>query len=164
MEIQEDSLLERIRILEEKLEHQVVLASKQDYQSSSAYEKGNHGLEEKRGKKLEMLAAAVPEDVKQVVSNWVNIVGKTEMPMKQFLKAGKLSLAGDNRLMLVLEDGVSYDYFLNQDKKQIVEELIADMIGKKVDLLIQSMNPAERFEENYVDLHKILNIEVEIEE
>ena len=35
MEIQEDSLLERIRILEEKLEHQVVLASKQDYQSSS---------------------------------------------------------------------------------------------------------------------------------
>jgi len=164
MEIQEDSLLERIRILEEKLEHQVVLASKQDYQSSSAYEKGNHGLEEKRGKKLEMLAAAVPDDVKQVVSNWVNIVGKTEMPMKQFLKAGKLSLAGDNRLMLVLEDGVSYDYFLNQDKKQIVEELIADMIGKKVDLLIQSMNPTERFEENYVDLHKILNIEVEIEE
>lgn len=164
MEVQQDSLLERIRVLEDKLEHQVILGPSSGQTNYESFQQNQQSGMNTKKKRPELLATAVPEDVKQVVSNWVNIVGKTDMPLKQFLKAGKLSLAGDNRLMLVLEDGVAYDYLMNQDKKQMVEELIADMIGKKVDLMVQSINRTESFEDNYIDLHKILNIEIEIEE
>ena len=43
------------------------------------------------------------------------IVGQTSMPMKLYLKDAKLSLGGDNKLTIVVEDGLASDYFLKQE-------------------------------------------------
>ena len=65
----------------------------------------------------------MPEDIKTVVGNWPAVVGETSMPMKKYLKDARLSLGGDNKLMVVVEDGLASDYFLKQEgNKALLEQ------------------------------------------
>ena len=57
------------------------------------------------------LPKAVPGDIQEIVRKWPAIVGNAENPMKMYLKNARLSLGGDNKLMVVLEDGLASDYF-----------------------------------------------------
>ena len=78
------------------------------------------------------LPKAIPEDVSNIVANWPTLVGQTAMPMKLYLKKAKLSLGGDNRLMIVLEDGLASDYFLKQEgNKEELEKLLPNSLRKR---------------------------------
>ena len=87
------------------------------------------------------------------------------MPLKLHLKNTRLSMGEGERLMLVVEDGVSSDYLLKQEgNKEQVIRLIEEYMGKSIDLEIQVLQSNRNFEENYIDLSKIINIEIEEEE
>ena len=87
------------------------------------------------------------------------------MPMRQYLKTSKLSMGENQNLILVVEDGVASDYFLkHEDNKEAVTRLIEDYIERKVELDIRVLQYNTGFEENYIDLTKIINIEIEEEE
>ena len=107
---------------------------------------------------------AIPEDVKLVVKNWPGIISNAGMPLRLYLKNARLSLGGDNKLMMVVEDGVASDYLRQEDGKEIVERLIEDYIGKKVEVTIQSLEGNRSFESSYIDLSQIINIEIEEED
>ncbi len=157
MEVSSDALLERIRDVEEELKNGIVIAA-------NAAEVRQTGAEMPAKKKPE-LPKAIPEDVKEVVSKWQTIVGSTDNPMRLYLKSARLSLGGDNKLMVVLEDGVASDYFVEhpQNKEQL-EAVIADFIGKEVDVTIQSVRSRREFEESYVDLSQIIHMDIEEED
>ena len=115
MEVSQDSLLESIRAVEQQLEKGVVMqaspgAAPQAAAAPPGQEKASHAF------LAADLPKAIPEDVSRIVANWPTLVGQTAMPMKQYLKKAKLSLGGDNRLMVVLEDGLASDYFLKQEE------------------------------------------------
>jgi DNA polymerase-3 subunit gamma/tau len=111
------------------------------------------------------LPKAIPEDVKEIVSNWPTIVGNTDNPMRIYLKNAKLSLGGDNKLMVVLEDGTPSDYFTEHpDNKAQLEAVIADFLGKEVEVTIQSVRSRQEFKESYVDLSQIIHMDIEVEE
>jgi DNA polymerase-3 subunit gamma/tau len=100
-----------------------------------------------------------------VVSGWNIIVNKAGMPLRLYLKTARLSLGGDNRLLIVVEDGVASDYLLKQEgHREQVEQLIEEYIGKKVELTIQPLDSTGQFENKYIDLSKVINIEIEEEE
>ncbi len=53
-------------------------------------------------------AEAVPEEIKEIVAKWPRVAGSAQQPMKSYLKNARLSLGGDDRLLLVVEDGLLF--------------------------------------------------------
>ena len=160
METDQEALLDRIRQVEDKVENGVVMTVAE----------GTAGAAQAAGQSVvpkpkQELPKAIPEDVKAIVAKWPAIVGSAENPMKMYLKSAKLSLGGDNRLMVVLEDGLASDYFNQhpQNKEQL-ELLLSDFSGKEIEVNIQTVNNEREFEETYVDLSKVINMEIEEEE
>ena len=155
METGQDSLLERIRQVEERVEQGAVLAPSVPAGAEQ---------EELRAAKPPV-PKAIPEDIRQVVQRWNAIVGSADNPMKWYLKSARLSLGGDNRLLVVFQDGVASDYFTqNPRNKEILEELITDFLGKEVEVQIQTVREQREFQENYVDLAQVIHMDIEEEE
>ena len=154
MEISQDSLLDRLRAVEQQLEKGVVV------QQGSAPEQKTA----RPGISMAELPKAIPEDVSNIVANWPTLVGQTAMPMKLYLKKAKLSLGGDNRLMIVLEDGLASDYFLKQEgNKEELEKLLSEFAQKKVEVNMTVSRSDRDFEDSYVDLTQIIHMEIEEE-
>ncbi len=161
METNEDAVLDRIRQVEDRLESGVVFA-----QPAGATSEGMQtGSMSKGIKPKQELPKAIPEDVKQIVARWPAIVGSAENPMKIHMKNAKLSLGGDNKLLMVLEDGLSSDYFTQHpENEQQLEALLADFTGKEIEVNFQTVRGQQEFEQSYVDLSQIVQMEIEEEE
>ena len=110
------------------------------------------------------LPKAIPEDVQAVVDRWQDVVAGAVMPMKQYLRDARLSLGGDSRLLIVVEDGLASDYFLRQEgHRELLEQMLADVAGKEIDVTIQTVPDRETFEHNYVDLSQLIHMDIEEE-
>lgn len=158
MEKDETSLLERIRDIEQKLEKGIVTTVSESVQVSAPSGKQPTDQERKQ------LAKAIPEDVKTVVERWNGIVNQLEPPMKQYLKGARLSLGGDNKLMVVVEDGLASDYLIKvPEHKKHLEDMVSGCVGKEIEIHIQSIAGDRSFEDSYVDLSKVIQMEIEEE-
>ena len=155
METSNEAVVARVKDLEEKIEKGVVQAAPAAVQSIKEAAKETPKPE---------LPKAIPEDVKQIVSGWHSIVARTGQPLKTHLKIARLSLGGDNRLVIVVEDGLAYDYLSNEENHRHVEDMISNFIQKQVSVQVQSLSPGRRFEESYIDLAKVINMDIEIED
>lgn len=166
MEQDYESLLGRVRTLEEKLENGVAVmpAGGSGYAGGDGYNTvADSGPVLK--KERPPLPQAIPEDVQLVVGKWPNIVAQTSMPMKQYLKDAKLSLGGDNRLLIVVEDGLASDYFLKQEgHKELLEQILSETVGKEIEVTIQTVQGQEAFAQNYVDLTQVIHMDIIEEE
>ena len=156
MENRQDSLLDRIRAVEEKIEKGLVttVVSTSEIKETESV---------KIQSKLEV-PKAIGEDVRQVVQKWPGIIANAGVPLKLYLKNVRLSLGGDHKLMMVAEDGIPYDYLRQEGCKEEIERLIEDYIGKHVEINLQPLEVGKQFESSYIDLTKIINIEIEEEE
>lgn len=156
MESTPEALEERIRDVEDKLENGVTIMASQ----ASA-----PGAVSSAPKSKPQLPKAIPEDIKEIVSKWPAIAANAENPMRLYLKNVRLSLGGDNKLLIVLEDGVVSDYFLQHDQnKEQLEMVISDYIGKEVEVTFQTIRSRQEFNESYVDLSQIIHMDIEEEE
>ncbi len=150
MEVSQDALLDRIRSLEEKIESgafavNVVAPQNVGYESTP-----NTPVVKKT------LDRAVPDDIKQVIRQWAAIRNDLPMPMKAYVKNAKLSLTGDDRLLIVLEDGLNSDFFLKQEgHKEFLQDRISEAVDKEVLIDIQSVKDDREFDTKYVDLTAI---------
>ena len=106
----------------------------------------------------------MPEEIKDIVSKWPAIVTTAENLLKTQLKHAKLSLSTDDKLLLVVEEGVASDYFALEGKKQEVEKLISDYMQRQVDVAIQSISPNRDFSDEYIDLSQFVMADIEIDD
>jgi len=159
METSQEAVLDRIRQVEEKLENGVV------YTAESTAAVGG-GQEMRAGKAARPeLPKAIPEDVKEIVAKWPAITGSADNPMKSYMKAAKLSLAGDNKLMVVLPDGPASDYFAHHtENRQQLEALLSDFSGKEIEVEFRTVSGQQEFEESYVDLSQLVRMDIEVED
>lgn len=157
METTQDAILDRIREVEDKLEKGVMAVPANMLQQP---QERNAALEKPRPP----IPKAVPDDIRQIVAKWPSIAGNADNPMKMYLKSARLSLGGDNRLLMVVEDGIASDYFLKHpENKEQLERLLADFAGKEVSVTVQPVRNEREFEQNYVDLSRIIHMEIEEE-
>ncbi len=161
METDTGSLLDRIRVIEDKLEKGVIAAPAEGAAAPVRQESVPTAETLARRAQLEK---AVPEDIKTIVGSWPSVVGETSMPMKKYLKDARLSLGGDNRLLIVVEDGLASDYFLKQEEnKNALERILSNIAGKEIEVTIQSIKSDRDFAQDYVDLSQIIHMEIEEE-
>ena len=158
MEIQTDSLLDRIRALEERMEKGVpVMAAAMPADGVAVSAAVSAPMKKE-------LPKALPEEIKEVVGKWPAIVATAENLLKNQLKHAKLSLSVDGKLLLVVEEGIPSDYFAIEGKKQEVEQLISNYMERQVEIAIQSISRDRDFQEEYVDLSQFIMTEIDIEE
>lgn len=159
METNEDALLDRIRKLEqtiEKIESGAIAVA-------AAPAAAPEPAVMTPAKKAE-LPKAIPEDVSQIVSRWPQIVGNASQPMRTYLNKAKLSLAGDNRLLLVMEDGLPYDYFAKEpSNRELLEAMLSDFAGKNVEVEVRAVKNRQEFDSSYVDLTQVIHMDIEEE-
>lgn len=156
MENNYDSLVDRVAKLEEKIEKgNFTIAASQPVEAVSVA---------KEPKKPVELPKAIPEDVKQVVENWYKIVGKMPKMIQTFLKNAKLSVAGDNRLLIVFKENLDYEYVNGESHKEELKAVIADTIGKQVEVELKVLEEGSQFQDTYANIEELINMEVTIED
>ena len=181
MENTQDSLLDRIRAVEEKVEKGIDAAAViqaqggygAGYGQDSAYggaggngagiPGGGSGAAGSAGVRKE-LPNAIPEDVQEVVKNFRSIAGEASCILRGYLKKARLSLGGDNRLMIVLPDPLSESVVGREDHVQELENLIEQRIGKKVEVEVRHVEEGRHFEDTFVDIEQKINMEITVED
>ncbi len=168
METDTASLTDRIRQVEEKLEKGIpMMAVNPEAGSGSVPENGAAPLQaaEKPAGKAE-LPKAIPEDIQNVVNRWSRIVDETTNPMKSYLKNAYPSLSGDEKLLVVVQDGLPSDYFKRQENRDQFKAVIGSVTGKDMEIVIQSAENGRNPEDLYPDLTRLVDqvIDMEIEE
>lgn len=156
METTNDAVVARLENLEDKIEKGIVQTAPVAVQST--------GMAVQTSQPRPQLPKAIPEEVREIVNNWAGIVSQATPPLKVYLKNARLSLGGDNNLMIVVEDGLPYDYLKEADNKSRVEDMIASFLQKEVTVHIEKMQEGRSFEESYVDLSKLTDMDIEVVE
>lgn len=152
------SVIERVRVIEDKLESGVAVISTVTTGGSGENVQGQ------AKKERPPLPKAIPEDVQAAVERWPDIAANTAMPMRQYLQKAHLTLGGDSRLLIMVEDGLASDYFLKQEgHRELLEQTLSDAVGKEIDVTVQTVPSRETFEQNYVDLSQLIHMEIEEE-
>ena len=76
----------------------------------------------------------------------------------------QLSLGGENRLLIVLPDGLQSDYFIKHpENKDSLQDLIGQVIGKEIQVEVRPLAKEQSFERSYIDLSQIVHMEIEEE-
>lgn len=161
METNPDTLLDRIRALEEKVEQGIVSgqAGERIVYVKEGEASGSEGNTERP-----KLPNAVPEDVQEAVKNFWSIADEESGMMRIYLKKARLSLGGDNRLMIVMPDALGAEFVGREDRRQELEELIENRIGKKVEVEVRHVEEGRRFEDSFVDIENKINMEIIVED
>ena len=150
METNMDSITDRLAKLEKKMEQGIPMAA-QPAEAAAPVSRPP-------------MPKAIPEDVEQIVKNWNSILPKMSGVVRTYLKSAHLSLGGDDCLMIVLDDPVAAGYVEEEDHRNEIRQVISDYIEKEVEIQIQQNQSNRPFEESYVDLSQIINMDITIED
>ncbi len=176
MENREDSLLDRIRAVEEKVEKGMASVSVMQERAAHAYAgirqpgiggPGGDADPSDAGRipgGQVQIPEAIPEDVQEVVKNFRSIAGVASGIIRGYLKKARLSLGGDNRLLIVLPDSLSASVVGREDHIQELEALIEERIGKKVEVEVRHVEDGRHFEDTFVDIEQKINMKITVED
>lgn len=161
METDTQSLTDRIRQLEDKMEKGIPTTVMTPVSGTSGESTG--AVERPVQTKL---PEAVPEDVQRVVGKWSGILGEAAMPMKAYLKKAYPSLASDGSLLVVVQEGMPSDYFREAQHREELERIVSAFAGKEIKITIQSGEQGGDSEALFPDLTKLVSqaIHMEVEE
>ena len=144
METNLDSVLDRIRILEKRMEERPVVQQVFVQQDAQQTEEPR---EEKKA------AVATPDDLKKVMSGWNSIIAQTTGVFKQMLRKAKPKYdgeTGDLILYVEFQDFLAQPYTENPEYTQELENIIEERTGKRIPIKMYMGN--EQNHRGLVDL------------
>lgn len=158
MDRDDDSVVERIRTLEKKVEEGVTV-------HVTAGEDVNRTEKQKVSevKEPKALPKAVPEDIQKIVREWPTIVGMTEHLTRSLLNNAKLSLGAEGQLLLCFDEMMIVEQLKQEERIKEIERLLADYAGKEVKVEVRKYDTSQEFGDTYADLRKLINMEIETE-
>ncbi len=143
METDNESVLERIRVLEDKMENGAVT-----YVAAPGTPTGDTSyLQEPKA----TLPAALPEDVELARNKWPQIIAQLEQPLPVLLKKARVSIE-NNQLALVFTDNTDYDFVRQETHITQVKEAIAGIIGKEAEVKVISTTSQRETDHKYPDI------------
>lgn len=144
METNLDSVLDRIRVLEQRIEEgvvqQVIVNPGAGQQVSAGAIPGETALPEPEERKPQK---AAPEDLQKIVASWKVIVGQTTGVFKQMLLKAIPKYNGETGapiLFIEFQDFLGQGYVDNPEAKQELQEIIERQTGKTVDIQMVVVN------------------------
>lgn len=175
MERDYDSLALRIGQLEDKIEKGLITQvqpggssplgqSGYEGTENESYLGGQNGFSRPAAQAKPKLPKAVPEDVQQVVRNWRSIVESLSGIMKMYLKPARPSLSESGQLLLVFEDEMAESFVNKEEHREELKAAIEKRIGKEISFKIELNQGNQPFEETYVNLEEMINMEITIED
>ena len=180
METGTDSLLDRIRVLEEKMENGSFLSPDLLAQASYAGDPAAgqsipaarprvlSGDQAEKELKHRFTPAQV-SDLKKIASKWQEIIGEFTPPMRLQLRKARLAVSESSEVMQLIfkeEDKLSKGYFEqnNHENLDILSEMVAEQTGKEVTFQCISESTVAKSATNPINLSSIHLVKVEVDE
>ena len=132
METGLDSVLERVRQLEEKIEKGLPAAAAQPAGYPEPEEPAKEPVQEQ-------VLKAAPEDLKEIRAKWKIIVGRTMPPLKIYLQSAVPRYdgnTGEAKLFLMFSDKTAHMYVNRPEKIQEIRRAIRETAGRDVEIEI----------------------------
>ena len=173
METNLDSVLNRLRVLEEQMEKGIPMAAVQPLPGYAGRNDGSpaqptQAVPSAPEKKPEK---AAPEDLQRIKENWKSIVMQTQGMFKTFLTTAVPKYngnTGENKLYVEFSNDLAQTCVDDPDKKQLLESLILQMTGKtvEVEMLLKKTNMHQDLAEISVDdiLKQTVHMDIVVEE
>jgi DNA polymerase-3 subunit gamma/tau len=157
METNQESVLDRLRAVEQKIE-QGVISPRQDV---GGVNRGENAFTEQP--KVE-LPKAIHEDVEKVVQGFSVIRNQASGMLKVYLKQARLSVGNHDQLLLVFEDEVAAGFAGTDAHKEEIRSLIEEKIGKTIEIEVRYVEEGRRFEDSFVDIEKLIQMDITVED
>ena len=162
MDQNQDALFDRIRAIEKQLEEGLQNVARMEpvaYAGDAGYE-----MEEAKPQSKPELPQALNEDVKAVAKDFRMIANDASPMLRMYLKRARLSAGEGNRLLVVLPDELSASVVASPEHKAEIAQLIAEKIGKSVEIDVRQVEEGRRFEDNFVDIENLIHMEITVED
>lgn len=105
---------------------------------------------------------AVPEDVRQVVANWKQIINRVSQVCRSMLADVRLSVSDEGKLVMAFSQQVTADYFKNEEHQQELIEAAGQLTGKEILLDIRYVESRQEMN-SLPELRNIIkNVEIEM--
>ncbi|QUI21222.1 DNA polymerase III subunit gamma/tau [Vallitalea pronyensis] len=160
-------LLERIKDLEEKLEKGVQVIQTQ-------HQVAHKEPEKKTVPNIKPLSKAVPEDIKEAIKRWENLVEQFSGIGKALMRDAKPTFVEDGWLYIVCKDDVGKKYLSQEEVMDKINTALETMGNKQFDLKIidseeykmlsgeGSSTHTDQVQNNYEGITSKVNLDVEI--
>lgn len=162
METDYTSLVDRIDSLEKKLEKGVVVTA------LGSARQGVAGNVEGAASEVpeRELPKAIPDDIKQVITNWGGILAQLSGLTKTYLNMATKSLGPNGALLLVYEDPNAYTYVAENRSgcQDALKDAVAERIGKEIEIQVRLNDTGRPNGELYPDLEQLIRIDIEEED
>ena len=172
METNLDSVLDRLRVLEEKMERGVPVIAAQGVTEGISYGEGGSSFVEETEREPDVKPEkAAPEDLQKIKNNWKMIVGQTEGMFKSFLSTAVPKYngnTGENKLFVEFTNDLAQNCVEDPAKKELLEALITRQIGKsvEVEMLLKKRDSHKEWAEISVDdiLKQAVHMDIVVED
>ena len=161
METRNDTLLDRIRALEEKVAKgipvQREVVSREDGGVKREFAQTEMAAKPE-------LPKALPEEVTEVAKNFRMIANEASGMLKTYLKQARLSVGNQGQLQIILPDDLGASVVGTEDHKKEIRDLIAQRTGRQIEIEVGKVEQGRRFEESFVDLEQLIHMDITVEE
>lgn len=157
MEENYDSILERIRAIENQLKSGIVVQTKDHIESQS--DKIDISISEQSVVE-ESIEQALPDELKELAKNWNQIKNQLPFSIKSFLQDAVPTIGQDNTLLLVFTDSTQYAFFSKEQHIKELEDTIKSYIQRQVTVHTKLMEANQVKHKNNLDITKCFRMPV----
>ena len=95
----------------------------------------------------------------------VKLTSDASPMLRNYLKQARLSAGEGNRLLIVLPDAVGAGVVGTEEHKEEIRNLIESKNRKKkLDIDVRQVEEGRRFEDSFVDIEKLINMDIVVED
>ncbi len=148
MENNYESILNRLAVLEDRMENGVIFAPERPEERAGTGEASKEETDVS-------LPPAQARDVEAVVGQWGKITSGLDASMMIMLKPALVSAGPDNQIILGFHQEMNKAYFDEESHRVAVEASIRQHIGKEVRIVIKLLDSEKREETLFINPNKI---------
>ncbi len=151
METDFESILQRLKSIEKQVEQGVVTIS-------ADREKVTDTKIVEENVKATIDVKALPEDVREVAKNWMQIIHNIKQPLQTYLSDAKLTVGEGNNLIIAFDNETAYGLANFDDKLSTLTNAVSSFVGKQVEIQLKYVDNKNDNYGKLPDLSKIINM------
>mgnify|MGYP002576466757 CR=1 FL=1 len=148
MENNYESILNRLAVLEDKIENGMTFAPERPVRQAAV-------TEAVKAEEASALPPAQARDVEAVVGQWGKITSGLEASMMIMLKPALVSAGPDNQIILGFRQEMNKAYFDEESHRAAVEASVSEHIGKAIRIVTKLLDSGKSEETLFINPNKI---------